>query len=63
MIQRGYSGDGCDLSSTLCTYDLRKGVYLFGNGATSEAENISSELKMCSGGVHSILLLSLWLDV
>ena len=22
---RRYSGDGCDLASTLCTYDLRKG--------------------------------------
>ena len=28
MVQRGYSGDGCDLASTLCKYDLRKG-YLF----------------------------------
>ena len=25
MLQRGHSGDGCDLSSTLCTYDLKKG--------------------------------------
>ena len=30
----GHNGDGCDLSSTLCRYDLRKGVlpvrkYLF----------------------------------
>ena len=25
MLQRGYSGDGCDLASTLCKYDLRKG--------------------------------------
>ena len=22
---RGHSGDGCDLASTLCKYDLRKG--------------------------------------
>ena len=29
MLQRGHSGDGCDLASTLCTYDLRKGD-LFG---------------------------------
>ena len=28
MLQRGHSGDGCDLASTLCKYDLRKG-YLF----------------------------------
>ena len=25
MLQRGHSGDGCDLASTLCNYDLRKG--------------------------------------
>ena len=25
MLQRGPSGDGCVLASTLCTYDLRKG--------------------------------------
>ena len=25
MVQRGHSGDGCDLASTLCRYDLRKG--------------------------------------
>ena len=28
MLQRGHSGDGCDLSSTLCKYDLRKGDLL-----------------------------------
>ena len=25
VLQRGHSGDGCDLASTLCKYDLRKG--------------------------------------
>ena len=25
MLQRGHSGDGCVLASTLCRYDLRKG--------------------------------------
>ena len=29
MLQRGHSGDGCDLASTLCKYDLRKGDLLF----------------------------------
>ena len=28
VLQRGHSGDGCDLASTLCKYDLRK-VELF----------------------------------
>ena len=25
MLQRGHSGNGCVLASTLCKYDLRKG--------------------------------------
>ena len=25
MLQRGHGGDGCDLPSTLCMHDLRKG--------------------------------------
>ena len=25
VLQRGHSGDGCALVSTLCRYDLRKG--------------------------------------
>ena len=25
VLQRGYSGDGCDLTSTLCKYNFRKG--------------------------------------
>ena len=29
VLQKGHSGDGCDLTSTLCKYDLRKGDYLF----------------------------------
>ena len=28
MLQRGYSGDGCVLASTLGKYDLRKGDLL-----------------------------------
>ena len=39
MLQRGQTGDGCDLDSTLRKYDLRKGDLLteLGKGATSEA--------------------------
>ena len=25
LLQRGHTGDGCVLASTLCKYDLRKG--------------------------------------
>ena len=32
MLQRGHSGDGCDLASTLCKYCSE-----LGKGATSEA--------------------------
>ena len=39
MLQRGHSGDGCDLASTLCKYDLRKGdlFVLSWASATSDA--------------------------
>ena len=39
-LQRGHRGNGCDLGSTLCKYDLRK-LYLivlsWGKCVTSEA--------------------------
>ena len=28
VLQRRHSGDGCDLASTLCKYNLRKGDLL-----------------------------------
>ena len=62
MLQRGHSGDGCVLASTLCRYDLRKGRFVcseLGKGATSEAGKYSSELLVCGGGVRSVLLLPL----
>ena len=36
VLQREHSGDECDLASTLCKYELRKGD-LLGKDATSEA--------------------------
>ena len=62
MLQRWHSGDGCDLASTLCKYDLWKGNLLVLSWARVRPvrrESISSELQMCSGGVRSILLLPL----
>ena len=62
MLQRGHSGDGCYLASTLCRYNLRKGdsfvlscarVRRMGRGS------LSSELLMCGGCVRSILSLTL----
>ena len=60
MLQRGHSGDGCDLASTLCKYDLRKDdLFVLSWARVRQVmwECISSELLMCGGGVPSILLL------
>ena len=62
MLQRRHSGDGCDLVSTLCKYDLRKGdlfVMSWAMVRRVRRESTSSELLMCGGGVYSILLFTL----
>ena len=62
VLQRGHSGDGCDLASTLCKYDLRKDDLFFLSWASVRRVrrgSISSELLMGGGGVRSILLLPL----
>ena len=56
-LQRGHSGDGCDLASTLCKYDLSKGVLFVLSWARVRRVrrgNMSSDLLMCGGGVCSI---------
>ena len=45
--------------STLCKFDLRKGVLFVVSWARVRRGSISSELLMCGGGVRSILLLPL----
>ena len=61
-VAEGHSGDGCDLASTLCKYDLWK-IYLFVLSWTKVRRvwrgSISSALLMSVGDVHSILLLPL----
>ena len=59
MLQRGHSGDGCVLASTLCKYDLRKRDLFVLSWARVRRGSISSELLVCGGGVRSILLLPL----
>ena len=62
MLQRGHSGDGCVLASSLCSCDMRKGdlfVLSWARVRQVKRGSISSELLMCGGGVHSILLLPL----
>ena len=55
VLQMGHGGDGCDLASTLCKYDLRKG-YLFvlccAMVRRVRQRSIFSELLMCGGGVR-----------
>ena len=58
VLQRGNSGDGCDLASTLSKYDLRKGDLFVPSWARVRGVrrgSISSELIMCGGGVSIIL--------
>ena len=62
MLQRGHSGDGCDLASTLCKCDWRNGDLFILSWATVRRVRrgmISLELLMCDGSVRSILLLPL----
>ena len=62
MLQRGPSGDGCVLASTLYKYDLRNGdlfVLSWARVRRVRRESLSSELLVCGGGVRSILLLPL----
>ena len=60
VLQRGNSGDGCYLASTLCKYDLRKGdFFVLSWVGRMRRGSISSELLMCGGGVRSIMLLLL----
>ena len=62
MLQRGHSGDGCDLASTLCKYHLRKrDLFVLGWARVRRVMrgSIFSELLMCGGGVRSILVLPL----
>ena len=51
MLQREHSGDGCDLVSTLCKYELRKDDLLFPSWARVRRVrrgNIYSELIICA---------------
>ena len=54
-------GDGCVLASTLCKYVLRKGdLFVLSWARVRRVRRRSiSELLMCGGGVHIILLLPL----
>ena len=62
VLQRGHSGDGCDLASTLYKYYLRKGdLFILSWARVRRVRwgSIPSGLIMCGRGVHSMLLLPL----
>ena len=66
MLQRGHSGDGCVLASTLCKYDLRKGdlfVLSWARVRRVRRGSLSSELLICGGGERSILLLLMFVQL
>ena len=62
MLQRGHSGDGYVLASTLCKYDLMKGDLFdlsWARVRRVRRGSLTSELLVSDGGVCSILLLPL----
>ena len=62
MLQRGHSGDGCVLASTLCKYDLRKGdlfVLSWARVRRVRRGSISSELLVCGGGILLLPLVAM----
>ena len=65
VLQRGHSGDGCDLAPTLCKYDSRKGnVFVLSWPRVLQVMrgSISSELLMCGGVCTVFCYCLLWLD-
>ena len=65
VLQRGHSGDGCGLASTLCKYDLRKGDLFVLNWPMVRRVrqgSLSSELLMRGGGVAVFSYCLLWLE-
>ena len=63
MLQRGHSGDGCVLTSTLCKYDLRK-EYLFVLSWARVRQvmlgSLSSELALCNLSVRTAVKLCMF---
>ena len=62
MLQRGHSGDGCVLASTLLKNTLRKGdLFVLSCARVRRLRRGSIELIMCGGGVRSIFYCLLWI--
>ena len=61
MLQRGHSGDGCVLASTLCKYDFRNGdlfVLSWARVRRVRRGSLSSELLMCGGGCAQYFVIA-----
>ena len=66
MLQRGHSGDGCVLASTLCKYDLRKGYLFVLSWARVQRVRRGSSLQSCECVVEVNAVFCyclLWLEV
>ena len=62
VLQMGNSGDGCELASSWCKYNLRKDYLLvLGWARVRQVRwgSHSSEMLISGGGVRSILILFL----
>ena len=65
VLQRGHSGYGCEMKSTLCYYDSRKdGLFVMSWARMQRVRrgSVSSELLMYGGSLRSICYCLLWLD-
>ena len=55
MLKRAHSGDGCDLKSTLCKYELGKGAT---SGWELSLQSCKCVVDVCAVFCHCLL----WLD-
>ena len=51
MLQRGNSGDGCVLASTLCRYDLRKGDLFIADDICYYLSSVVISVRVPESGV------------
>ena len=59
MLQKGHSGDGCDLASTLCKYDLGKGdLFVLSWASVGRVRRGSIYLEVCAVFCDCLL----WID-
>ena len=65
MLQRGHSGNGCDLASTWCKNDMRKeDLFILSWARVRQVRrgSLFSELLMCGGGFLLLPLVARCLE-